>query len=131
MKTIAKIGGLFLLTVLFSFTIVSEHNWTRLGSKKVSFGLDKDVIAVGRQDGKFTKLKFVVIGAPVNMRKVTVHYANGTNQVLPMKFTFSRNSKSRTIDLAGNKRIIQKITMWYDTKNRARQRATVSVFGKH
>ncbi len=131
MKTIAKIGGLFLLTVLFSFTIVSEHNWTRLGSKKVSFGLDKDVIAVGRQDGKFTKLKFVVTGAPVNMRKVTVHYANGTNQVLPMKFTFSRNSKSRTIDLAGNKRIIQKITMWYDTKNRARQRATVSVFGKH
>lgn len=130
MKTIAKIGGLFLLTVLFSFTTVMENSWTRLGSKKVSFGLDKDVIVVGRQDGKFTKLKIVVSGAPVNMRQVTVHYANGTNQVLPMKYNFSKNSKSRTIDLAGNKRIIQKITMWYDTKNRARQRATVSVFGK-
>ena len=132
MKTFAKFGTLALLTLLlFSFTTVNTNTWTRLGSKKVNFSIDKDVIAVGRQDGKFTKLKFVVKGAPLNMRKATVHFANGTSQNLALNFTFSKNFSSKTIDLNGNKRIIQKITMWYDTKNKARQRATVSVFGKH
>jgi len=132
MKATAKIGILAIISLfLFSFTSVQQHNWERLGSKKVNFGIEKDVIMVGRQDGKFTKLKFVVNGAPVNMRKATVHFANGSTQNLALKVNFSKNSKSRTVDLVGNKRVIQKITMWYDTKNRARNRATVSVFGKH
>lgn len=131
MKSLAKFSSLLILSLfLFSFTSTTESSWTRLGSKKVNLASEKDVIVVGRQDGKFTKLKFVVQGAPLNMRKATVHFTNGTSQNLPLKFNFSNNSKSRTIDLAGNKRVIKKITMWYDTKNRARQRATVSVFGR-
>lgn len=130
MKRLAKLGTFALVTVLlFSFT-PPKQNWSRLGTKKVNFGIEKDVIIVGANDGKFTKLKFVVKGAPVNMRKATVHFGNGTQQNLALKHNFSKNSASRTIDLAGNRRVIKKIVLWHDTKNRASKRATVTVFGR-
>ena len=129
MKTLAKFGGLLLITFLFSFT-PPRQNWSNLGSKKVNFGVEKDVLIVGRSDGKFKSLKFIVNGAPLNMRKVTVHFANGTQQKLALKHNFSKNRNSRTIDLVGNKRIINKISMWYSTKNNAYKKATITVFGR-
>ena len=41
------------------------------------------------------------------------------------------DNDSRIIDLEGGKRIIKDITLWYDTKNRAKRRATVHLYGRH
>ena len=123
----------FVLASLFlmSFTPPQKAKWERLGSRKVNYGLDKDVIKVGVLEGGFTKLKVQVRGGAINMHKMTVHYANGTSEVLAVKHNFSKNSGTRVIDLKGGKRIIKKITFFYDTKNLARSRATVHVFGRH
>ena len=118
---------------LSSFT-TSETNqkgeWIHLGSKKVNWGIEKDVIEVGRHEGSFSKLKIKVRGGDVNMRKMMVTYGNGNTEHIPLKFHFKKGAESRVIDLKGEKRKIKKITFWYDTKNRSKKKATVHVAGK-
>jgi hypothetical protein len=105
-------------------------NWEKLGSKKVNYRLDKDVIRVGKHEGTFRKLKVVVTKGGLNMHRMVVHYGNGSKEEIKLKHNFSRRSDSRVIDLNGRNRIIQKITFLYDTKNISRRRATVHVFGR-
>ncbi|MGK0388199.1 MAG: hypothetical protein ACI94Y_000927 [Maribacter sp.] len=135
-----KNGILFIAVILLS-TFASAHtpiipsfekvSWERLGSKKVNFRVEKDVIRVGLKDGRFTKLKVQVTGGHLNMRKMVVEYANGQKEVVTIKHNFSPRSGSRVIDLDGGKRVIKDITFWYDSKNRPGGKATVHVFGRH
>ncbi|WP_298520358.1 DUF2541 family protein [uncultured Kordia sp.] len=104
--------------------------WEKLGSKKVNYRLDKDVIRVGKHEGTFKKLKLVVSKGAINMHKMVVHYGNGSTEEIKLKHNFSRRSDSRVIDLNGNKRFITKITFIYDTKNLSKSRATLHVFGR-
>jgi hypothetical protein len=105
------------------------QKWTKLGSKKVSFQLDRDVIRVGANDGRFTELKVQVTGGALNMHKMVIEYGNGTKDNIPLKQNF-KNNGTRVIDLQGNKRVIKDITFYYDTKNKSRRRAIVHVYGR-
>ena len=122
---------LFTAFLLLSSNTDAQTKWERLGSRVVNFGLDKDVIPVGAHEGNFTKLKVVVKGGAINMRRMTVEYMNGEVEKIELKHNFSRSSSTRLIDLNGQKRKIKKISFFYDTKNLARKRATVHVFGRH
>ncbi|NQY04763.1 MAG: DUF2541 family protein [Flavobacteriaceae bacterium] len=106
-------------------------DWELLGSRKVNYKLDRDVIYVGAQDGRFKRLKFQLKGGSLNMHRMVVHYANGSKEEIALKHNFGRRSGSRVIDLKGNKRIIEKVVFVYDSKNASRRRATVHLFGKH
>ncbi len=64
------------------------------------------------------------------MHKVIVHFENGGTQEIEMRHNFDKNSQSRVIDLKGNKRIIEKIVFWYDTKNVSNRKAKVTVLGR-
>ncbi len=110
---------------------VPKGDWVKLGSKKVTFKVDKDVINVGANDGRFAKLKVVVTNGNLNMHRMVVHFGNKTKEVVELRHNFAKGSGSRVIDLKGKKRIIKKIVFWYDTKNKANKRATVTVFGRH
>ncbi|MBO6518118.1 MAG: DUF2541 family protein [Bacteroidia bacterium] len=107
------------------------HGWEHLGSKKVNFGLDKDVITITAAEGKFTKLKLKVSGGNLNMHKMVVVYGNGTRDNINVKHNFTKGDVTRTIDLNGNRRVVQKVIFWYDTKNRSRRKATLHLFGRH
>ena len=123
-----------LFFALFSFLVMSfaiPPKWEKLGSRKVNFGIEKDVIAVGAHEGAFTKLKIQVTGGSLNMKSMVVHFKNGEQKDIGLKHNFSKGSGSRVIDLPGNKRLIQKIAFVYDTKNNSNRRATVHVFGRH
>lgn len=120
----------FALIALFIMSFAPPQ-WERLGSRKVDFKLDKDVIAVGAHEGGFTKLKIEVRGGALNMHKMVVHFMNGSDQDVELKQNFTKGGGSRIIDLPGNKRIIKSITFHYDSKNNAQSKATVHVFGRH
>lgn len=124
-----------LLSIIFfasSFTSVENGclAWEKLGSKKVSYKLDKDVIHVGLRDGTFTKLKLAVTGGNLNLHRMIVEYGNGTKEQIDVRHQFSKFSTSRIIDLNGGQRIIKDITFFYDTKNHSKNRATLHVFGR-
>lgn len=136
MKTIISI---FLISILALTSGNYTHSgaqddgarWERLGSRKVNFGLDRDVIRVTAKEGTFTKLKFKVTGGNLNMHRIVVVYGNGARDEIEVRHKFRRGSATRIVDLRGNKRVIRKITFWYDTKNLSRRRATLHVFGRH
>lgn len=126
MKSLIAFVALFVLV-----SAAAPPKWERLGVRKVNYGLDHDVIPVGAHEGGFKKLKVVVNASPLNMHKMVVHFGNGTQENIDLKHNFTKASASRVIDLPGEKRIIKSIEFWYDTKNFAKGKATVRVFGMH
>ncbi len=125
--------GALLLVGLSGFEGTSStiaNDWVRLGSKKVDFKLDRDIMQVGIADGRFAKLKLVVSGGSLNMHKMVVLYGNGSKEEIEVRHNFNGLSTTRVIDLNGNKRIIKKIMFIYDTKNASKRKAKVHVFGR-
>jgi hypothetical protein len=120
-----SILGLFLALGLSSMSL---GHWNHLGSRTVNYGLDHDKIMVTAKEGYFTKLKMNVTGS-LNMHKVKINFRNGTTQVLHVSHQFIRGRDSKVLDLKGGKRIIQSVDFWYDTKNRARHKATIHLYG--
>jgi hypothetical protein len=112
-------------------TTTSNAGWEHLGSRKVNFGLEKDVISVTAAEGRFSKLKLKVTGGNLNLHKMTVTYGNGTRDNINVRHSFARGATSRVIDLQGNKRVIKQVAFWYDTKNRSQKRARIHLFGRH
>ena len=125
--------GALLLVGLSGFEGTSStiaNDWVRLGSKKVDFKLDRDIMQVGIADGRFAKLKLVVSGGSLNMHKMVVLYGNGSKEEIEVRHNFNGLSTTRVIDLNCNKRIIKKIMFIYDTKNASKRKAKVHVFGR-
>jgi hypothetical protein len=133
---IAFVSGLMLVTLVqVAFAQSTDKkvqpstpdNWVLLDSHVVDYTLDRDVVNLKDNTNVFTGLKFKVNNGPINLHKCTVHFANGETQ--DISFTTDVND-GRLIDLYGNKRGIEKITFWYDTKNSADKKAVVEVWGK-
>jgi hypothetical protein len=57
----------------------AEHGreWMRLGDRRVGFLNDRDVIHVGRRDGRFTRLKLLVRGNDIKLISIKVVFGNG------------------------------------------------------
>lgn len=130
----------FILTLILPFftTSLSAHHemhrpghWEKLGQRQVNFAVDRDVIQVRAREGSFTSLQLKVKGATVDLTRAVVHFRNGEQQVLNVRQTIPRGGQSRVLDLPGNNRIITKVVFIYDTRNRARRRATVELWGRH
>lgn len=128
---------LFLAAMLalatMSFTTIPDNArpWELLGSRLVKYGLDHDAIMVTGAEGLFTAIKIKVKRGPVNMHRLVVHYGNGERDEIDLRNNFRAGSASRVIDLPGNKRVIRKVDFWYDTKNLARRKAVVELWGRH
>jgi hypothetical protein len=124
----------FLFVIALMTTVISNRayaqQWVDLGSRKVNFGLDRDVIEVTYADGTFTAIKLEVTDGALNMHRCVVHFKNGTSQEVELRHNFGKGSESRVIDLAGNRRFISKIEFWYDSKNAQLRRATLTVWGR-
>jgi hypothetical protein len=121
----------FLISISAIAANAQQGKWERLGSRKVNHRVDHDEIMVTWTDGVFDAIKIVVTGAPLTMHRCVVHFGNGTSQEIELRNNFSQGSDSRVVDLAGNNRIINRISFWYDTKGLLRGKATVTVFGRH
>lgn len=128
---------LLFLTSLFLFTAVTDLSaqkrvrWELLGSRKVDYRLDRDVIPVTWREGAFDAIRIVVKDGALNMHRCVIHFENGDKEEVALRHQFRRGSASRLIDLPGNKRLIEKIEFWYDTKNFSGEKATVLVYGRH
>lgn len=110
---------------------VQPGRWEKLGSRKVNYSLDRDEIVVTRYEGRFTALKFKVMQGGINLHKVAIHYGNGDVQEIETRNNIPAGGESRLINLPGNRRVIQKVVFWYDTKNFAEKKATVELWGRH
>jgi hypothetical protein len=125
---------LFTAALFISFSSFSQPRkvkWDRLGSRLVDYRADFDVMQVGAKDGGFTKLKVMVTGGALNMHRMVITYMNGTKEEIQLRNSFARGTTSRVIDIKGGQRLIKNIKFVYDTKNLARKKAKIHVYGRH
>ena len=86
-----------------------------LGEREVDFKGDHDVIQVGKDQGFFRDLLFVVENNDVQLYNLVVVYGNGEREKFDTRLNFGEGSRSRRLHVEGAKRMIQSITFTYKT----------------
>lgn len=130
MKKTTLIAVLLLAALVPAF-LAAEATFVLLGEKEVNFLVDRDDLVVGLKDGMFRRLRFEVEKNDLEMLQVTVTFGNGKTETIPVRHVFREGSRSRVIDLPGQKRIIRKITFLYKTVGSLREgRALIRVYGQ-
>jgi hypothetical protein len=128
-----KIIGVFVLAFFIAGYSAGAQNkltWDKIGTETVDYTIDHDVISLHKSQQTYTALKIKVLNGTLNIHKATVHFANGDKQDIELPETLDKGNDGELIDLAGNKRIIEKVTFWYDTENKNNEKATVEVWAR-
>ncbi len=100
------------------------------GTQAVGFAVDRDVIRVGAEVGKFDKVRLRVLDNEIFINSMKVVYANGESQEVAYNAEIKKNSKTRWIDLKGD-RFIKEIQLIYRAKPNFRGQAYVEVYGQY
>jgi hypothetical protein len=87
--------------------------WERLGERWVNGGVDRDVIHVGRAEGRFHRLQIVVEHSALEMFDMLIVFGDGSTYSPPTRLVFEPNTKSRVIDLPGGARVIRRVEFRY------------------
>jgi Protein of unknown function (DUF2541) len=100
------------------------------GAQYVGFGVDRDVIRVGNEIGKFDRIRLRVLDNDIHINEIKVVYANGETDALAVDADIPKNSRTNWIDLKGD-RFIKEIQMVYRSKPSFRGQARIEVFGQY
>lgn len=104
--------------------------WIHLGGLHVADRVDRDTLHVGADEGAFSALRVRVERHAVRFHKVEIHYRNGRVQKVSFRVTVAAG-RSRTIDLVGSERFIDRVVFVYDAKSRRRGvGARIEVYGR-
>ena len=106
-----------------------RENWELLGQQTVGFGVDRDVIRVGRREGRFEKIALEVSGNDIELLSVRVIYYHGPPQELAVREFIRAGGRTRPLDLTGGDRSIDRIELVYRSRPGYRGQATVAVYG--
>lgn len=88
---------------------VRGDHWERLGCVDIGRRPDFDVIAVGRQEGRFRAIMLEVTGNDVYLDQLRVIYANGQPDTLAVRADLREGTRTRPMDLQGWQRSIDRI----------------------
>jgi uncharacterized protein YraI len=103
-------------------------NWKRVASKEVDRRRDREVIQLGRNDGRFDEFRLRVLNNDVRIRRMNVQYGNGTAHDLDVDRRVNEGEATDPITLRGrNGRFIDRVTLVYDTVGRG-PKATVELW---
>lgn len=114
---------------VFAETVGKRNRWEVLGKKTVSFRVDRDVIRVGRREGRFEKIALEVADSDVEIRDLKVFFRRGRPQDVRVRQLIRAGGRTRPIDLAGGDRIIERIELVYRSRRGGTGRARVTVLG--
>ena len=105
-----------------------DLNWVFLGQRHVDGHADQDNIEVKPDEGKFRAIQFRVNGGLVKFSKIIVHFRDGSREELNVRADVGSGQRTRAIDLPGNRRLIQRVEMWYAKAN-WRTRPSINLYG--
>jgi hypothetical protein len=103
--------------------------WVELGCRTVGLVADRDVIPVGRREGRFKAIKLSVGGNDVHILDLKVIYANGAPDDIQVRSRIRQGGETRPLDLRGWERSIDRVEMIYERRLNFRGRAKVCVLG--
>lgn len=106
-------------------------DWERLGCVSVGRDVEREVIQVGRKEGRFKAIRLTARGNDVRIEDLKVIYGNGNPDEIQVREVLEEGGRTRAIDLKGNDRFIDRIVMRLqkDYKGRGRGPAEICVVG--
>ena len=108
----------------------TEFGDVLFGTQTVGFGVDRDVIRVGAEVGKFDKIRMRVLDNDIFIRSMKVVYANGESEEVAYNADVKKDTRTRWIPLKGD-RFIKEIQLVYNSRPNFKGRAYVEVFGEY
>lgn len=87
--------------------------WTKLGERWVNGAVDHDTIAVGADEGTYSRILLRVEHSSLEMFDVVVTFGDGSTFSPQTRHVFSPNTNSHSIDLPGNRRVIRRVDFRY------------------
>ncbi|MEZ5857209.1 MAG: hypothetical protein R3D67_21675 [Hyphomicrobiaceae bacterium] len=100
------------------------------GVQQVGFGVDRDVIRVGTNYGKFDKIRLRVLDNDIFINEMRVLYDNGAPDVLAVDANVSANTRTKWFTLRGD-RFIREIQLVYKSRPSFRGQARIEVYGEY
>ena len=91
----------------------SRGDWRKLGERWVEGTRDRDVIEVGRDEGRYRRMMIVVENSAVEMHDILVTFGDGSRFSPPTRVVFSPQTRSRVIDFPGDARFIRTVEFRY------------------
>ncbi len=104
--------------------------WEELGCQKVGFGADRDVIKVGRREGRFSAIRLRVERSDVLLLSLRVVYEHGPPDDFDVKNHLRAGSETRPLDLRGERRAIKQIELVYTSIPSLKGAATLCADGR-
>jgi hypothetical protein len=100
------------------------------GAQYVGFLRDRDVINIGPEIGKFSKIRLRVLDNDIHINEMKIVYANGESDTLAINTDIPKNSRTNWIDLRGD-RFIKQIELVYRSRPSFNGQARIEVFGRY
>jgi hypothetical protein len=100
------------------------------GVQYVGFLVDRDVIRVGNEFGKFDKIRLRVLDNDLFINEMRVIYSNGEPDVLTVGVNVPANTRSKWFELKGD-RFIKEVQLVYKSRPGFRGQSRVEVYGEY
>jgi hypothetical protein len=91
----------------------NRNEWELLGSAQIGTRLERDVIEVGRREGRFQTIAFTVAGGDVQIEELKILYGSGEADQVRVREVIKAGSRSRPLDIPGRGQFIQRIEVAY------------------
>lgn len=118
-----------------------HQGWVLLGAQTAGFtGFDRDVIAVGENEGGFSRLRIEAVDRAITLREVRVKFATGPDQVFRMRRRIDPGKPYGPLEFRGGKAPIRSIEARYRSRFDLRKGlksafdgrpAVVQIWGQH
>ncbi|MFM9940338.1 MAG: hypothetical protein ACKVP7_12685 [Hyphomicrobiaceae bacterium] len=99
------------------------------GTQTVGFQAERDVLRLGRDVGRFSKIALRVLRNDIYLREMVVRYSGGETQRLPINAEIQANGVTQPIDIRDGR--IDQIEFIYQARPGFRGQAVVEVYGEH
>lgn len=109
---------------------IADGNDVMFGYQNVGFGLDRDIIKVGGEIGKFDRIRMRVLGNDVHMNRLKIVYMDGTTEDLAVDADIRANTRTSWLDVDQSK-FIREIQMSYRSKPNFKGQARIEVTGQY
>lgn len=100
------------------------------GYQNVGFGIDRDVIKVGGDLGKFNRIRLRVLGNDVRVHALKVVFVDGTQQSISLDADIAAGARSDWLPIESD-RFIREIQMTYRARPGLEGQARVEVTGEY
>ncbi|MEJ1156866.1 hypothetical protein [Prosthecomicrobium sp. N25] len=125
MKSTAALAALALLATASAASAAEP-----LGCRTVGLDVDRDVIAVGKQEGRWTAVKLTVAGNDVEIYDLKIVYGGGKAEDFSVRSVIPKNGETRWIDLKGDGKAIRQIELVYRSVKERKGQAVICAYGR-